>query len=108
MSEKILITGISGFIGRNVARHIIQKRGLHIFGLIRPGTDSTRIEEFDDHIQFFEVDLTDIKELRNFLDHNSFDQIIHIGALRGGRKFSKQAYFDANVNAIKSGSLIIP
>ncbi|MDO9576267.1 MAG: NAD(P)-dependent oxidoreductase [Candidatus Cloacimonadales bacterium] len=105
MRKKILITGISGFIGSNVARHLLQKKGLEITGLVRPGTNSIRLKDFDDQIQLREIDLENIRDLRNFLDQNVFDQIIHIGALRGGRKFPKQAYFDANVNATEQIAL---
>jgi nucleoside-diphosphate-sugar epimerase len=105
MSKKILITGISGFIGRHVAHHLLKKKGIQISGLIRPGTDSSKLKEFGDQVEFFEVDLANIKQLRTFLEQHIFDQIIHIGALRGGRKFPKQAYFDANVNATEQIAL---
>ncbi|MCF7794250.1 MAG: NAD(P)-dependent oxidoreductase [Candidatus Cloacimonetes bacterium] len=99
MSKKILITGISGFIGRHVARLLATKKGLEIHAIIRPGTLQNRIGEFDGQFIFHQIDLTDIDELKKYLQNNSFDIIYHIGALRGGRKFSKKAFFDANVNA---------
>ena len=98
MSKKILITGISGFIGRNVLRLLIQKKH-EITAIVRPNTNPVRIEEFENQIEIVEIDLTDIKKLRDYLEKNSFETIIHIGAIRGGRKFSKSDYFDANVNA---------
>jgi nucleoside-diphosphate-sugar epimerase len=105
MSKKILITGVSGFIGRNVTRLLLRKKGLELSGLIRPGTDASRFEEFGNKVQLHEVDLADIKALRTFLENNTFEQIFHIGALRGGRKFSNQTYFDANVNATEQIAL---
>jgi len=95
---KILVTGISGFIGKNVVRNLLQKN-VQITAVIRPNTNRKRISEFENKVKFIEIDLTDISNLRKFLSENSFDQIIHIGAIRGGRKFIKQQYFDANVNA---------
>jgi nucleoside-diphosphate-sugar epimerase len=102
---KILITGISGFIGRNVLRQILQKKGLEITGLIRPGTNLSRVEEFEHQINLVEIDLEDINKLKAYLVNAEFDKIIHIGALRGGRKNTKNAYFDANVNATEQLAL---
>ena len=98
MTNKILITGISGFIGRNVLRQLLQSYD-SITAIIRPGTKPERIEEFVNKVEFVEIDLTDIPTLKKYLDNNSFEIIIHIGAVRGGRKLSKSDYFDANVNA---------
>jgi len=98
MTSKILITGISGFIGRNVLRQLVQSHD-SITAIIRPGTKHQRIEEFVNKVEFAEIDLTDISTLKEYLDENSFEIIIHIGALRGGRNFTKEDYFNANVNA---------
>ena len=98
MTSKILITGISGFIGRNVLRQLTQSYD-SITAIIRPGTKHRRIEEFIDKVEFVEIDLTDIPKLKEYLDENSFEIIIHIGAVRGGRKLSNSDYFDTNVNA---------
>ncbi len=98
MTSKILITGISGFIGRNVLKQLMQSYD-SITAIIRPGTKPQRIEEFIDHVEFAEIDLTDITTLKEYLDENSFEIIIHIGAVRGGRKLNSSDYFNANVNA---------
>lgn len=105
MAKRILITGITGFVGRNVTRLLLNKKGLEITGLIRPGTAPSRLKEFDGQVRFQEIDLTDIASLLEFLKKNSFAQIFHLGALRGGRKFSRQAYFNANVNATEQLAL---
>lgn len=98
MTSKILITGISGFIGRNVLKQLIQSYD-SITAIVRPGTKHQRIEEFIDKVKFAKIDLTDISTLKEYLDKNSFEIIIHIGAVRGGRNLSNSNYFDANVNA---------
>jgi len=105
MVKKILITGISGFIGRHFTRSIAAKKNLEIHALVRPQTASSRLAEFDDQIVFHQIDLADILALRAFLQENTFDQIYHIGALRGGRNFSRQEFFDANVNATEQIAL---
>jgi nucleoside-diphosphate-sugar epimerase len=103
MSKSILITGISGFIGRHVAAALTKKHSLT--ALVRPGTDPRRIEQFKDQVTFEAIDLTNIPALRTYLKDAKFDSIIHIGALRGGRSFPQSAYFDANVNATEQLAL---
>ena len=77
---KILITGVSGFIGRHFARMILAKKGYEIHGLIRPRTSKQRISEFADKMIFHEIDLTDIAGLKKFLSTNTYDYIYHINA----------------------------
>lgn len=103
MSKSILITGISGFIGRHVAAALMKKHSLT--ALVRPGTNPNRIEQFKDHVTFEAIDLTDIPALRAYLKDAEFDSIIHIGAIRGGRDFPKSAYLNANVNATEQLAL---
>ncbi|MDY6914689.1 MAG: NAD(P)-dependent oxidoreductase [Candidatus Cloacimonadota bacterium] len=95
---KVLLTGISGFIGKKVARNLIRQNH-NITAIIRPQTDLKRINDFINEVKFIDIDLTDIETLKEFLEQTSFDAILHIGALRGGRKFSRKDFFEANVNA---------
>lgn len=99
MGKKVLITGVSGFVGSKVAKSISAKKGIEIHALVRPGANLKRIEEIKDTIIIHNIDLGNLEELKKFLRASSFDIIYHIGALRGGRKFSRKVYFDVNVNA---------
>lgn len=96
--QKILITGVTGFIGSNLVSHILKKK-YDISAIIRPKTQYDRIKKLKDKIKLVKIDLTDINKLRTYLKEESFDSILHIGALRGGRSFSKSDFFNANVNA---------
>ncbi len=96
--KKILLTGITGFIGRNVAEAILPKK-YEIDALVRPGTSHKRLEAFKDSFHLVELDLSNIKGLRSFLSDKKYDVILHIGALRGGRKFAKKEYYKVNVDA---------
>ncbi len=98
MKKRILFTGITGFIGRNTIHNFI-KRKYDITAIIRPATNPIRIKEFQGIVNFVEIDLGDTHKLKQYLDNESFDQIIHIGALRGGRKFTNEEFFAANVKA---------
>ncbi len=98
MKQKILLTGITGLIGRNTAKLLLDKDH-EIHTLIRPGTNRTRFEQFADKVKFNEIDLADIGKLKTYLAENKFDSIVHIGAVRGGRKFPRKTYFAVNVDA---------
>lgn len=98
MSKNILITGISGFIGRHVARKLMGTAD-QVTAIIRPDTEPQRVREFAGKVNFEEIDLADTHLLDKFLNNNTFDCILHIGALRGGRNFSKNDYYKTNVKA---------
>jgi len=96
--DKILITGITGFIGRNVLKELLASYpDYQITALVRPGTDPKRYPGWEKVIRIVEIDLADTANLKEFLFTNEFDTILHIGALRGGRKFPKETYLRSNV-----------
>jgi len=98
MSKKVLITGATGFIGSNVTRALAQKK-FDLTAIIRPDSSTKRISDCLDQITIVSIDLADIDKLKRFLEQNSFDVIVHIGALRGGRNYSSDIYYKANVEA---------
>ena len=95
---KILITGITGFVGAAVLRKI-SREDHEIHALIRPGTPANRFQEFASRITIHNLDLADTKALRRFLSEQDFTDILHIGALRGGRKASRDQYYRSNVSS---------
>jgi nucleoside-diphosphate-sugar epimerase len=110
---KILLTGATGFVGRNVLKKITQDTN-KVTCLVRPGTENKRLTLLD-KTQIVKINLTDTALLRDFLEDNAFDVILHIGALRGGRSYSKKVFFNANVlatellaeNALKNNSKFV-
>ncbi len=112
--KKILVTGINGFIGHHILKQLIEK-DYEITGLVRPGSDLQKIAEYRDKIQLVEINLENVFGLEKYLNQNSFDIIMHIGALRGGRRFPMSSYFLANIkatgklldNALKNNSKFI-
>ncbi len=96
--KKVLITGATGFIGRQVAQRLAPRK-LDMTGIVRPETSKKRLESLEGILKIVKIDLSDIPALTKFLDDNEFDCILHIGAIRGGRKFPKKKYYAANVLA---------
>ncbi len=110
---KILITGATGFIGRHVAKKIVTGKN-QVTALIRPGTDDKRLSHLRE-ASLIECNLTDLDKMKQILNENSFDAVIHIGALRGGRKYNHKVFYKANVlateilaeNALRNNSKFI-
>ena len=98
MNRRILLTGGAGFIGRRVAQ-IMTSEKVNYTAIVRPNSDEKRLQHLTGAAELIQLDLSDIEGLKNYLANQKFDVIIHIGALRGGRKFSEKAYYDTNVVA---------
>lgn len=95
---RLLITGITGLIGKSVLQAILaEKLGYQISALIRPETVPERYSAFRTELEIVKLDLADIDGLKAYLADNAFDVVVHIGALRGGRKFSRDEYLRANL-----------
>lgn len=98
MGKRILITGITGFIARNLADALLKKK-FEVTAIVRPGTAVHRLARIKNLIRIVYLDLADIDSLKNFLNKEGFDFILHFGAIRGGRKFSRKKYYLVNVDA---------
>lgn len=96
----LLITGITGLIGKAVLTKILERNlQYQITALVRPGTGVDRFALFVGNVEIVEIDLADTKTLRSFLESNRFDVVMHIGALRGGREFSRAQFLRANLHS---------
>lgn len=103
---KILITGVAGFIGSNLAEKLISNKNL-IFGI--DNFDNFYSKEIKlknlsniiqyQNFQFSEIDILDDEKLNNFFDSNNFDIVIHLAAKAGvlGSLKDPVGYYNANV-----------
>ena len=81
-NKNVLITGISGFVGPYIAKHLLNQ-GASVYGLIRKradGTVSKNLGNIKDNIRLIEGDLTDISSLAFALDESVPDTIFHLGS----------------------------
>ena len=91
---KILITGVTGRIGANVARHMIE-HGHHVRGLVWEG-DPRADKVVGLGITSVEGDVTKPADVRAAVDGQ--DAILHLGAaFQAGGPFTPEQYFDTNV-----------
>lgn len=72
--HKVLITGITGFLGSHVAESLISNN-IQVIGLKRKDSNIWRCEEFKDKIQWVDIDEKGffVDELKKY----SFDTVIH-------------------------------
>ena len=71
---KVLVTGVTGFIGGNVARELI-KQGYEVKGLVRKGSNTKFLPELD----LVEGNLLDASSLEKALD--GCDSLFHVAAM---------------------------
>jgi GDP-mannose 4,6-dehydratase len=79
---KILITGITGFIGAELA-HKLVKEGHEVFGLIRHvvGRSTEALDDLKGKIKLVVCDITDYYSVRNAIKNVSPDVVMHLAAL---------------------------
>jgi nucleoside-diphosphate-sugar epimerase len=104
--EKILITGVSGFIGFHTAKKLL-KNGKQIVGIdnLDNSYDITlkkyrlsKLTHFP-NFNFYKHDITNIKELKNIFSQNKIEKIIHLAGKAGVRKSLEepQEYITSNI-----------
>jgi UDP-glucose 4-epimerase len=78
----VLVTGISGFIGSNVARRLVEE-GYEVYGLVRHVSRSSlrTLEPIFDKIHFVEGELGEFHSVRSAISSTSPRTVIHLGAL---------------------------
>ena len=82
--KNILITGISGFIGSYLAKHLVEN-GANVYGLVRWRTVYNPIKNLEERgihneVELINGDLTDISSLAHALDVSKPDIVFHLGA----------------------------
>ncbi len=76
---RILITGISGFVGSYFAEYALQQR-FEVVGSIRWRSKTENIDHLRDRIQLVECDLRDLSSVQHLLSVSRPDWIVHLAA----------------------------
>jgi nucleoside-diphosphate-sugar epimerase len=77
--KRILITGVGGFLGANLARFFIQKN-FEVWGLVKKETNLWRIKDLKSDIYLQKDDLSDFKKLHKKVIKIAPKYIIHLAA----------------------------
>jgi GDP-4-dehydro-6-deoxy-D-mannose reductase len=78
--KKILITGITGFVGKHLASHLLSQKLYEISGIYRSETSISTLDELKDQIQLTQVDLNDADAIDALVQSSKPDVIYHIAA----------------------------
>jgi GDPmannose 4,6-dehydratase len=83
-NKRVLITGISGFVGSRLAAHLLNEKAI-VYGLVRRRADSSIPENIkylniDKELELLEGDIQDISSLGFALDKSRPDVIFHLAA----------------------------
>ena len=76
---KVLITGVTGFVGSHLAEFLIDKDH-HIIGTYRWRSNMENIDGFKNKIELFECDVNDSASVANLMKKVKPDQIFHLAA----------------------------
>jgi len=80
---KVLITGISGFVGSHLAEYCLKQPGVQLFGTVMNhhlGDELKRIEGIKDKIELLECDLTNRVAVARVIKRVMPDKIFHLAA----------------------------
>lgn len=80
-NRKVLITGISGFVGSHLAGFLIN-RGARVYGIVRRHSDNSyeNLKGIEDDITLYQGDITSYKRMRELFNHIRPWNVFHLAA----------------------------
>lgn len=76
---RVLITGISGFVGSHLAEFLLE-RGLEVYGTIRWRSKLDNIKHIQDKVRLIETDIKDAHSMQKTIDEVEPDYVFHLAA----------------------------
>ena len=104
--KKVLITGISGFVGTHLTKHLLEKNEIELVGAYRSEGGLKALESYRDRIKLERVDLLNQQAVENLIDTYKPDQIYHLAGLPSAEK-SFQRPVETVINNVTSGLNIL-
>ncbi len=108
MKQKILITGVAGFIGYSLANSLLNKKKIVVYGIDNFDPyysvllKKKRIKQLNKfkNFNFRKINICDLAKLKILFKKNKFDKIFHFAAQAGVRYSltNPKNYIDNNIN----------
>jgi len=86
--QRVLITGISGFVGSHLADFLLTKKKLEVFGIDLSTAKVDNLENCFNYIKLFSCDLTESISVRKLIKEIKPDKIFHLA----GRPFVEDSW----------------
>ena len=80
MSERVLITGITGFVGSHLLEYLLTLNGLEVYGMRRWRSRTEHIDHLSGRVNIVECDLRDQISVSQMLSEVQPDKIFHLAA----------------------------
>ena len=77
---KVLITGITGFVGSHLADYALSKENVEVYGTIRWRSKTENIEHIKDKIHLIQCNLNDASSVNDLIANLKPDKIFHLAA----------------------------
>jgi len=77
---RVLITGITGFVGSHLAEYLLTKRNVEIFGILRWRSRLDNIKHIMDKLNLIECDIRDLASVIETIDRIRPEKIFHLAA----------------------------
>ena len=77
---RVLITGLTGFVGSHLADHLVARGGLEVYGTYRWRSRMDNVEQLRGRVQFVECDLRDAGAVRRMLAQVRPARVFHLAA----------------------------
>ncbi len=101
MSQKVLITGISGFAGSHLAEYLVSQKRYDITGTYLSESSLKNLSNIRDKVQLTQIDLTNADAVSKLITSVRPDLLFHLAALPSpaGSYKNPTQYLQNNINA---------
>jgi GDP-4-dehydro-6-deoxy-D-mannose reductase len=77
---RVLVTGITGFVGSWLAEYLLTLEDIKVFGIDQWKSRTENVKHLLNHIELFECDIRDATSVRNVIEQTEPDRIFHLAA----------------------------
>src|ERR1700730_12784164 len=77
---RVLITGVTGFVGSHLVEYLLNRNNVEIWGTIRWRSKTDNIDHLSERLTLFECDLRDASSVRTLIEKAAPNYIFHLGA----------------------------